>query len=175
MTRNDRFGANARLDLCVAESDADIEFVLPLTKAFHDESHFSDIPFSTQKRDRYLATALDRSDLCALLIAGYRERPVGFLYCAVNEYVVGSDELITTILSFYISREFRSTIIGARAAVRLLKGAIRWSEARNAREVLVHAMAGIDVSRADRFFRKSGFGILGASYYLPLKPDRNGR
>ena len=118
--------------------------------AFHTESHFGDIPFSEQKRDRLLARALDRPDRFALLIAAYDDRPVGFLYCSISDYVVGRDDLITTILSFYIGGEFRNSIIGARAAVRLLKGAVRWSEARAAREVLVHATAGIDVTRADR-------------------------
>ena len=165
----DSTNPSPQMTLRVAESTADLAFIGPLTVAFHTESHFGDIPFSEEKRDRLLARALDRPDRFALLIAAYDDRPVGFLYCSISDYVVGRDDLITTILSFYIGGEFRNSIIGARAAVRLLKGAVRWSEARAAREVLVHATAGIDVTRADRFFRKAGFGILGASYFLPLR------
>jgi len=133
--------AKTGLNLWAAETPDDLAFIAPLTTAFHAEPHFADIPFSTEKRDSLLARALDRPDSFAFLIAGMDDRPTGFLYCAISEYVVGQDDLITTILSFYIGAEFRNSIVGARAAVRLLKGAVRWSEARAAREVLVHATA----------------------------------
>lgn len=173
MTDSDYKGST-KLMLWAAESETDIAFIRPLTLAFHEESHFGDIPLSVTKRDSLLDRALTDGDRFAVLIAAYDDRPVGFLYCSINEYVVGEGDLIATILSFFIAREFRSSIIGARAAVRLLKGAIRWSEMRDAREVLIHATAGIDVRRADRFFRKAGFGVLGASYYLPLKANGTG-
>jgi len=155
--------SSTNLILRAAEFETDIAFIRPLTLAFHEESHFGDIPLSVTKRDRLLHRALTDGDRFAVLIAAYDDRPVGFLYCSINEYVVGE-----------IAREFRSSIIGARAAVRLLKGATMMvGHARRARGADPRH-GGIDVQCADRFFRKAGFGVPGASYYLPLKADGTG-
>ena len=164
----------ARLALRLVETAEDLEFIRPLSVEFHEESHFGDIPYSHVKRDRLLGKVLSDSDRYGIMFAEYGGDPVGFLFCVTNEYIVGTDALITTVLSFFVSKRHRGRITGARAAVRLLKAAVRWSEMRGAREILVHVTSGIDIRRTDRFLRKAGFTVLGANYSLPLEQGANG-
>lgn len=157
-----------KLTIKLAETEDDLAFLLPLSKEFHAESHYSSIPYDRKQRDQLARRAIDRPDRHAQVIASYNGKPVGDLFCSIGEYMVGGHDLITTVQTFYVSRNYRHSLIGGRIAVRMLKGAIRWSEMRNAREMMIHVTTGIDIQRTDRFLRKAGFGVLGGNYALPL-------
>ena len=152
----------------LATSPEDIDLTLPLAQELHAEAHFSDIPYSISKRNKLLNQAIESPKTHALMIVEYKQAPIGFLFCAVGEYIVGTDALITTIYSFYVSKQFRGSAVGGRAAIRLLSGAIKWSQVRKAREIMVHVTSGINIQSTDTFLRKAGFKVLGANYALAL-------
>ncbi len=162
--------AAAKLNLRLADSIADLEYLRPLSLELHAESRWRDIPYSHKKRDDLFMNAIDNKKRYALMIAELADEPVGFLFCTVGEYLVGYDQLITTVYSFYVRKKFRGTLLGGRAAVRLLSGVTRWSEARNVREIMIHATSGIDLKRTDRFLRRARFGLVGGSYSFRLGP-----
>jgi len=159
----------SNLSVRLANSTVDIEFLRPLSVEFHAESRFSDIPYSHKKRDELFNSALKYPDRYALMMAEYEGEPVGFLFCTISEYIVGYEELITTVYSFYVRKKYRGNVIGGKAAIRLLTGAVKWSEARKAREIMIHVTSGINVRRTDKFLRRAGFGTIGANYSLFLK------
>lgn len=158
-----------KLHVRLASSLGDLEFLRPVSIEFHEESRFSEIPYSHKKRDDMMVQAINNRERYALMIAEYKGEPVGFLFCTAGEYLVGYGDLITTVYSFYVRKKYRGSLVGGRAAVRLLKGAVKWSQMRNVREIMVHVTSGIDIQRTDKFLRRTGFGIVGANYSLSLK------
>ena len=157
-----------RITLRLANSISDLEYLRPVSTEFHAESRFSDIAYSHKKRDDLFMKAIDDPKFYALIIAEMDGEPVGFLFCTAGEYLVGYGELITTVYSFYVRKKYRGTLMGGKAAVRLMAAVVKWSEARKVREVMIHVTSGIDVQRTDRFLRRAKFGVIGANYSLRL-------
>ncbi len=157
-----------RISLRLANSISDLEYLRPVSLEFHAESRFCDIAYSHKKRDDFFMKAIDDPKFYALIIAELEGDPVGFIFCTAGEYLVGYGELITTVYSFYVRKKYRFTLAGGKAAVRLLSGVVKWSEARNVREVMIHVTSGIDMKRTDRFLRRARFGVIGANYSLRL-------
>lgn len=155
-----------KITLRLADTLADLEYLRPVSLELHEESRFSDIPYSHKKRDKLLAKAINEPNLYGLIIAQFGEDPVGYIFCTVGEYLVGDGELITTVYAFYVRKKYRGTLVGGKAAVRLISGVVKWSEARNVREVMIHVTSGIDIQRTDRFLRRAKFGVIGANYAL---------
>ncbi|CTQ55913.1 hypothetical protein LP7551_04463 [Roseibium album] len=160
--------SNCKIQLRLASCQDDLDALRPLSTAFHQESRFSKVPYSFDKRDALFQRALDTPDFSALIIAERQGKPVGFLFCTVGEYIVGTGDLFTTIHSFYISKDLRNTLASGRAATRLIKSAIKWSKMRQVQEIMVHVTSGLDLKRTDRFFRHAGFEVIGGNYALAL-------
>ena len=157
-----------KISLRLAKSVSDLEYLRPVSLEFHAESRFGDIAYSHKKRDDLFMKAIENPRYYALVIAEREDEPVGFIFATVGEYLVGYGDLITTVYSFYVRRKFRASLAGGKAAVRLLSSIVKWSEARNAREVMIHVTSGIDLQRTDRFLRRARFGVVGGNYSLRL-------
>ena len=112
--------------------------------------------------------AVNNPKFYALMIAEMGDDPVGFIFCSVGEYLVGYGDLITTVYSFFVRKRYRGTLVGGKAAVRLLSGVVKWSQARDVREVMIHVTSGIDLQRTDKFLRRAKFGVIGGNYSLRL-------
>lgn len=147
---------------------ADLEYLRPVSLELHAEGRFRDIPYSYSKRDDLFSKAIDAPEFYALMIAELDNEPVGFLFCTVGEYIVGYDDLITTVYSFFVRKKYRGTLAGGKAAIQLLTAAVKWSQVRDVREVMIHVTSGIDVQRTDKFLRRAKFGVIGANYSLRL-------
>jgi GNAT superfamily N-acetyltransferase len=119
-------------------------------------------------RGDLFSQALSKPDRYALMVAEYKGESIGFLFCTAGEYLVGYKDLITTVYSYYVRKKYRGSVIGGKAAVRLLSGAVKWSKVRNVREVMIHVTSGINIQRTDKFLRRAGFGVIGANYSLSL-------
>ncbi len=157
-----------KLSLRLANSISDLEYLRPLSVEFHAEGRFSDIPYSHKKRDDLFMNAVNNPKFYALMIAEMGDDPVGFIFCSVGEYLVGYGDLITTVYSFFVRKRYRGTLVGGKAAVRLLSGVVKWSQARDVREVMIHVTSGIDLQRTDKFLRRAKFGVIGGNYSLRL-------
>ncbi len=157
-----------RLKFRVAKSQADVDLVLPLARELHEDSRFAEIPFSQDKCQRGLMRAIKAPASHGLLMAVKAQEPVGFLYCTAGEFMAGTGSLIVTVHTFCVSRRWRGTAPGGRAALGLLNGAVRWAKARQAREIMIHVTSGIDIRRTDRFLCRAGFVTIGANYALGL-------
>ena len=157
-----------KLSIRIAQTHEDFDLLRPLSLAFHNESRYSHIPYSFEKRDKLFQKALTHPKQYVLFIAEFKNKPVGFLFCATSEYIVGSDILITTIYSFYVSPEVRNGLIGGKAFIGLLKNVVDWSAKRNASEIQIHVTSGINIKRTDVLMKKSGFRLIGGNYSIPL-------
>ncbi|MEE4188497.1 MAG: GNAT family N-acetyltransferase [Roseobacter sp.] len=157
-----------KIKLRLASAISELEYLRPVSLELHGESRYADIPYSHKKRDDLFIRAINEQQHYALFIAELDDEPVGFLFCTVGEYIVGYGDLITTVYSFYVRHKYRGTLVGGKAAIRLVASVVKWSEQRKAREVMIHATSGIDVQRTDRFLRRARFGIIGGNYSLRL-------
>ena len=129
-----------KMTIRLANNEQDFALLRPVSLELHAESRFADIPYSFAKRDKLFRQAIDSPQTHALIIVEYKQQPIGFLFCAIGEYMVGTDVLLTTVYSFYVRQHYRSNAIGGRTAIRLLSAAIKWSQARNSTFYGKHAL-----------------------------------
>ena len=163
--------SRSRINLRFANTAADLDTAYPLMVELHETSRFNYAPFSKEKCERVAARAFDNPDQHAIVIAEIDDEPVGFIFCSLSEYLIGTDELLTSVMAFYVSRRHRDTLMGGKAAIRLLSTVIEWSRKRNSREVMIHVTSGIDIQRTDRFLRRANFKVIGANYAFALGKD----
>lgn len=158
-----------KLHVRLASDQTDLTALRQLSLELHAEGRFAHIPYSMEKRDAMFSKALDRPGTYALLIAEISGKPVGFLFCTISEYIVGTEDLLTTVYSFFVSKQYRKSILGGKISLRLLNGAMKWSRVRKSREIMIHVTSGVDLKRVDRFLRRTGFSVTGANYALSLQ------
>ncbi len=158
----------------LAKDEADIESLISLSLEFHAASHMRDFEYDLEKRRGLFQRALDRPNAYGLLIAERSDRPVGFLLCAANSFIVG-DGIVAMALSFYVERATRASLGGGQAALKLLRAFIKWAEVRSAKDIQIHVSSGIDIDRAHKFMRRVGFRPTGVNYsFRPPNGQSNG-
>lgn len=100
----------------------------------------------------------------ALLITKFKGELVGLIYCTIGEYIFGHTDLIANVLAFNVRKKFRDSMLGGKAAVKLLNGAVAWSQQRKASQILVSVTSGIDITRTDQFLSRTSFEFSGGNY-----------
>ena len=161
-------GAKNLLQVRLLRSETDIQASLELSRLFLQESQYAGWEPNTQERIDYLRTnMLGKPDRFAVLIAYYRERPVGYLECVANRLMF-HQQIITSTLGFYVISEIRKTLLGGRVALKLLAAYRNWALNRRAVEMHLYVTSGIRLDKTDRFLRRVGFCQMGGSYSLTL-------
>jgi hypothetical protein len=151
---------------------SDIAQIIPLARAAHDESRFSYIPFSEDKVQKIVLTALEDRSRHGMMLAVKGQVLIGMAYCSVGELHIGTGVLLTTIHNINVQRSIRSSLSGGRAALGLFKGIETWSQARGAQEVLFHVTSGVDLARAHKLVKRVGYEFIGGSYAKTLNPNK---
>ncbi len=91
----------------VVSDRADIPKIVDLAREAHAESRFGYIPFSADKVRKIAEQAIADEKRHAVMLAEKNDVPVGFAYCSVAEYHIGTDVLLTTIHNINVSRDVR--------------------------------------------------------------------
>lgn len=159
---------NGSLRLRVVTDTSDIPALVKLAREAHTESRFSYIPFSADKVVKIARLALKDGKRHGIFIAERGGAPVGFAYCTLGEYHIGTDVLIATIHNINVSRAARQRLAGGRAALGLLNGAKSWAHARGASEIFFHVTSGSELERTHRLAKRLGYATIGGSYALSL-------
>lgn len=120
--------------------------------------------FSADKVQKIALAAFADQKRHAVMLAERGPTPVGFLYCSVGEYHIATGSLITTIHNMNVLHSVRNSLAGGRAALGLLKGVETWSKARGAKEIFFHVTSGVDLARAHKLAKRTGFQFVGGSY-----------
>ncbi|WP_208352883.1 GNAT family N-acetyltransferase [Pseudaestuariivita rosea] len=148
----------------LVNSEADLPHIVDLAKEAHEESRFGYIPFSPEKVRKIALRALKDQKRHAVIIAEKNERAIGFAYCSVGEYHIGSDILLTTIHNINVSHDIRSSLSGGRIALGLFRGVQIWSQARGAKEILFHVTSDVNLAQAHKLAKRIGYKFVGGSY-----------
>lgn len=97
-----------RLTFRVAASNSDIASLVNVAHKAHSETRFSHIPFNVDKAVKVAQAAIAKKDPALIILAERDGEAVGFIYCMVGEYYIGSGVLVATVHSFSVLRDFRS-------------------------------------------------------------------
>ncbi|WP_299554920.1 hypothetical protein [uncultured Tateyamaria sp.] len=154
----------AELFFRLAASDADLPALVHLAQEAHKESRFRYIPFNPHKVRKIARSAFKDQRRHAVMIAEKHGHAVGFVYCSVGEYHIGSHVLLTTIHNMNVSRTIRSSLSGGKIALGLFRGVETWSKARGAKEILFHVTSGVNLAQAHKLAKRIGYKFVGGSY-----------
>ena len=168
MNKFDARVSRGSLNFRVVTDHADIPDLVDLAREAHGESRFSYIPFSAEKVAKIAKLALKDDKRHGIFIAARGAVPIGFAYCTLGVYHIGTDVLIATIHNINVSREARQRLAGGRAALGLLNGVKSWARARGASEILFHVTSGSELERTHRLAKRLGYATIGGSYVLSL-------
>jgi len=94
----------------VVSDRADIPKIVDLAREAHAESRFGYIPFRADKVRKIAERAIADEKRHAVMLAEKDGAPVGFAYCSVGEYHIGTDVLLTTIHNINVSRDVRVSL-----------------------------------------------------------------
>ena len=161
-----KLSCSSSLDLCfrLASSDVDLPAIVELAREAHRESRFGYIAFSPAKVRKIARAAFEDQTRYAVMLAEKHGQAVGFAYCSVGEYHIGSNVLLTTIHNMNVSRAVRSSLSGGKIALGLFRGVETWSQARGAKEILFHVTSGVNLAQSHRLAKRIGYKFVGGSY-----------
>ena len=81
------------------------------------------------------------------MIAEKHGQAVGFVYCSVGEYHIGSDDLLTTIHNMNVFRTVRSSLSGGKIALGLFR-----------------VTSDVNLAQAHRLEKRIGYKFVGGRY-----------
>ena len=160
--------ATSNVSFSHVKSALDIPDLVLLAREAHEESRFSYIPFSEEKVFQIAMKALEDPARHGGFLARSKGEPVGFAYCTIGEYHIGTGALLTTVHSMGVSQTTRKRLMGGKVALGLFQGVRSWSKDRGAQEVLLHFTTGVGTARSAKLARKLGFQLIGGSYVNKL-------
>lgn len=124
----------------------------------------TDIPFSEDKVRKIARKAMQDYKRHAVMIARKAGRLVGFVYCSVGKYHIGTGVLLTSIHNINVVKDVRASLSGGKIALSLFKWGETWSKARNASEIFLHVSSGFNLASIHALAKKMGFVFVGGSY-----------
>ncbi|MGR3609908.1 MAG: hypothetical protein ACU0BN_13770 [Sulfitobacter sp.] len=173
MTTNNDVGLEtssvAGLRFAVMANTQFMDDIVFLAEQAHKESRFSYIEFAPAKVRAIAERAISDPTRHAVMVAWDNGKPVGFLYCSIGEYHIGTGALITTIHNVNVLKDVRHSLKGGRVAIGLFRGVESWSAARSCKEILFHVTSGLDLDRSHKFIKRIGYHFVGGSYAKGLK------
>jgi hypothetical protein len=87
-------------------------------------------------------------------------------FCTAGEYFIGEGALLTTVTVFYVPKSIRSSLLGGKVVLQLIRAVQRWSELRGVDRILFHVTSGTRVLATDKLFKKTGARLTGGNYML---------
>lgn len=136
---------------------------------FHAESRYAHLQFSDEKLIRVFTRAINDPLNTLLIYVQYRGETVGVVQAAAGDYYLGIGGRIVSVLNLYVSRQVRSTYMGGKVGVKLLRLVSEWAKSQDAEEVHIHSTSGIDPKRTDKLLTRMGFETIGGNYMARLE------
>jgi len=144
--------------------EADRQKVCDLARLAHEESIFSEIPFSEAKFYKALDNTLEEPSAYLGLKVTLDDAILGYCYAMLGGYYIGDGAKVVTVISIFVDQNVRSSVLGGKVTMHLMRGIEKWGREEGASFVMYHVTSGTDVANVDRFFRKMGMTTLGGNY-----------
>ena len=139
-----------------------------LAKQFHEESIFAEIPFAPEKFYAAFDATLSEPTKYLGLKVMRKDHMLGFCYASIGEYHIGKGARIVTVITIFVDKDIRSSLLGGRVTRKLMQGVEVWGRKLDAKYILYHVTAGTGIAETDKFFRKIGMTTLGGNYGVKL-------
>lgn len=123
-------------------SPQEAALMLPLLRAWHDESQYSHLPLSEGKFLTHMVKCLARGKNGALFYAVWRGQVVGMTDVAAGEAWLHVGGRYASCLTWYVHPDLRRTFLGARIARRLHSHVRDWSRASGASALYINGTSG---------------------------------
>jgi len=146
----------------------EIDQIRDIAHEFHAESRYAHLPFSEEKFGRFCNNALRNPRDNIALYVQYRGRTVGVLTAGTGDYYLGEGGRMVTVYVMYVSASIRSSFLGGKVGVRLLRMVSDWARFLEAQELHIHSTSGFDAERTDRLLQRLGFKTYGGNYAISL-------
>ena len=140
--------------------------IRPLAEEFHRESRYGQIPFSERKFKRQFLQTLNNPDDTLGAYVRHCDKVVGLLQAGAGDYYLGEGGRMVTVLTFYVPRSVRDSMLGGRVTLKMMRIVSDWAKAQGALELHMHSTSGIAPQRTDRMLRRLGFKTYGGSYVM---------
>jgi len=120
----------------------DRDKILQFFRAAHNESIVKNIPFSDRKFVKLFQEIIRNPEHHLGLKAQPDDQILCVLHCSLGEYFVRDDARVASVTMLNIDKNVRSTVLGGRAALRLVRQLEKWVQIQICRlyPVLCHLM-----------------------------------
>ncbi len=135
--------------------------LLPLVRAYHEESPFAAFPLSEHKVLRRVIDCLNRRDTAVGYFAVKDGRAVGLIEVVAGPPHFCDDGRFATCLAWYVHPDIRGSLLGGRIAALLLRAAKRWATEVGATGFMLHGTHG-------KSMRLAGGRVIGQSVMVAL-------
>jgi len=136
----------------------DIDAMIALAKAMHDESEFREFDFDRGKVTDIGVQVLTNPGYFSV-ICEHDDKIIGLMVCYVSSYYFGND-LIASDIILYIDKTRRGGVGG----LRMIEQYVEWAAKKGCKEVQLGQTAGIDPKAVDRLYTHAGFKMIGQLY-----------
>lgn len=160
--------ATSSLKVFRATRQEDILAVRDITLEYHAESRYAHIPFSERKFIRAFSKAISNPNDTLALYVQHNGKTVGMLSAGAGDYYLGEGGRMVTVYALYVSKAVRTTALGGRITIKLLRILNDWAKAQKAEEVHVHVTSGVQPERTDRLLRRMRYKTYGGNYAVSV-------
>lgn len=142
----------------------DIQMIADKLEVVHQLANNRGIKFSKNVLIHSLEKSLNYPKSYKTLLAVDGDELVGIVKCALQFYFF-SDELSLGDHIIWVSPCYYGDGVGER----LLSDAETWAKACGAKSAMFDVLIGINNERANKFFEKCGFELMGYNYFKDLR------
>jgi GNAT superfamily N-acetyltransferase len=130
----------------------DVDKVLELGQAMHEESYFSFLTFNREKLLKLWASIMDYPQMYCGLVAETDDEIIGLFVGGVSPHWF-SDELFASDMALYVTPSHR----GSSAGVRLLKAYDKWATESGAKVINLGISTNVNQDRTQKLYHKLGY------------------
>lgn len=145
--------------------------IRPLAEEYHRESRYGHIPFSERKFKKHFLHTLDNPDDTPGVFIRHGTEVVGLLQANVGDHYLGEGGRMVTVLTFYIPRRVRETMLGGRITLKMMRILTDWAKAQRALEIHMHSTSGSHRGGPTRCRGGGGSGRMGGALWRELNED----
>ena len=145
-------------------NDKDIDALMVLGSAMHQESRFARYPMNEEKVRQSIEVMLKEPKANGILLAEHDSAGLVGMLAVCVQPLFFADALIAQDRWYYVAKEHR----GSAAALKLLVAFRRWAENRQARELNINMSVDIEQAKFNKFMIHMDFKSCGSNFVLPL-------
>lgn len=161
---SDKSARSSDLRIIRATQQEEIVAIRDIALEFHAESRYAHIPFSERKFIRAFSKGISSPEDTLAIYVQYQGKTVGLLNAGAGDYYLGEGGRMVTIYVMYVSASIRTSFLGGKVGLKLIRMVTDWAKAQQAEELHIHATSGVDPERTDKLLRRLGFKTYGGNY-----------